>query len=52
MKKLAKKLDKFVDWSMIELSDWTRDLFYEFLIEIIGEILQNEDRRICKRSGR
>ena len=46
MKKLAKKLDKFANWGMVELSDWTRDILYEFLIEIIGEMLQNEEKRI------
>lgn len=45
MKKLAKRLDKYADLSMVELTKWTRQLLYEFLIEFISEMLQNEEER-------
>lgn len=48
MKKLAKMLDKFADWSMVELNKWTRQMLYEFLIELVGEMLQNEEKRNCR----
>ena len=45
MKKLAKMLDNAADCSMVELTKWTRQLLYEFIIEFVGEMLQNEEER-------
>jgi hypothetical protein len=42
MKELAKKLDKFADFSQIELSKWTRQILYEFVLEIIGDVIEYE----------
>ena len=41
MKKLAKQIDKFADVRMIKLNKWLRNLLYEFLIDLIEEILES-----------
>ena len=45
MKKLAKMLDNVADCTMIELTKWTRELLYDFVIEFVGEMLENEEKR-------
>jgi hypothetical protein len=46
MKKLARMLDNAADCSMVELTKWTRQVLYDFVIDFVGEMLQNEEDRI------
>jgi len=43
MKKLATRLNEYADIWQIELSNWTRDLLYEFITELVEEIRDKND---------
>lgn len=43
MKKLAKRLAEYADIWQIELSKWTNDLLYEFIIKIVEDIRNKND---------
>lgn len=49
MKRLAKMLDNAADCSMVKLTKWNRQILYEFIIEFVGEMLENEEHRLKKK---